>query len=309
MKVLAFAHIPPPHHGQSYMVQLMLENVGRPKSAEGDELVFCHVNAQLSEDLEDIGAWRFGKLVLLLGYILKAWWVKLTQQPEIFYYVPAPAKRSAIYRDWLVLLFVAPLFRRRVLHWHSIGLGQWIAESAGQGFIRRCEAALTRLLFVGKELSLVLSENGRRDIEIFQSQRVVIMPNGIPDPCPEFNTHVLPARLARVREEGKRHIIVLIFLAHATRTKGLFDSVDAVARANVFLAQNPNGPRIRLTVAGTFVEEEEEQFLQERIRQDDLMLSERDGRAVVYMGYVGAKEKDRLLLSTDELCFASYFPI
>jgi len=28
MKLLVFAHTPPPHHGQSYMVQLMLEGFG-----------------------------------------------------------------------------------------------------------------------------------------------------------------------------------------------------------------------------------------------------------------------------------------
>ena len=28
MKLLVFAHTPPPHHGQSYMVELMLKNFG-----------------------------------------------------------------------------------------------------------------------------------------------------------------------------------------------------------------------------------------------------------------------------------------
>ena len=28
MKLLIFAHTPPPHHGQSYMVQLMLAGFG-----------------------------------------------------------------------------------------------------------------------------------------------------------------------------------------------------------------------------------------------------------------------------------------
>ena len=45
MKLLVFAHTPPPHHGQSYMVQLMLEGFGgdarrknsHPPSAHGIE--------------------------------------------------------------------------------------------------------------------------------------------------------------------------------------------------------------------------------------------------------------------------------
>jgi hypothetical protein len=35
MKVVVFAHTPPPHHGQSYMVQLMLEGFGRDKRNQG----------------------------------------------------------------------------------------------------------------------------------------------------------------------------------------------------------------------------------------------------------------------------------
>ena len=38
MKLLVFAHTPPPHHGQSYMVQLMLEGFGgdRRKASYGN---------------------------------------------------------------------------------------------------------------------------------------------------------------------------------------------------------------------------------------------------------------------------------
>jgi hypothetical protein len=28
MKLLLFAHVPPPHHGQSYMVKLILDGIG-----------------------------------------------------------------------------------------------------------------------------------------------------------------------------------------------------------------------------------------------------------------------------------------
>src|SRR5205823_968373 len=76
MKLLVFAHTPPPHHGQSYMVQLMLEGLGgdhrtrkgraeAAKSGAARYGVECyHVNARLSKKLEDIGDLRIGKLVL-----------------------------------------------------------------------------------------------------------------------------------------------------------------------------------------------------------------------------------------------------
>ena len=74
MKLLVFAHTPPPHHGQSYMVELMLDGFGgdRRKSAGSSNAVRSHhglecyhVNARVSRELEDIGGVRLGKLLLL----------------------------------------------------------------------------------------------------------------------------------------------------------------------------------------------------------------------------------------------------
>src|ERR1700676_2306655 len=95
MKLLVFAHTPPPHHGQSYMVQLMLAGFGgdrrkgkRPSSADapviepvkanggGFGLQCYDVNARLSRKLEDIGDLRVGKFMLLLGYCLQAIWCR-----------------------------------------------------------------------------------------------------------------------------------------------------------------------------------------------------------------------------------------
>jgi glycosyltransferase involved in cell wall biosynthesis len=312
MKVLVFAHTPPPHHGQSYMVQMMLENVAKPGSTTG-ELVFYHVNARLSDGMDDIGAWRVGKLFLLLGYILQAWRLRWKYAPTAFYYVPAPAKRSALYRDWIVLLLAASLFRVRIFHWHAIGLGQWVTEGAKQGTLRRCEAWITRQLFSRNELSLVLDEQGRRDIQVFSPQRIAVLPNGIPDPCPDFAFALLPERLRRWKkqmEPEKKPLFELLYLAHATRTKGLFDAIDAVAFANARLVAEKSPVRMRLTVAGAFLNREEETAFQMRRQEADLALATGadPGCAVVYAGYVESREKDHLLRSCDALCFASYFP-
>ena len=110
MKLLVFAHTPPPHHGQSYMVQLMLAGFGGDRRRQAQPAtdggptrglgVECyHVNARLSKKLEDIGEMRLGKFVLLLGYCLQAIWCRFRYGVDTFYYIPAPGKRSALYRD------------------------------------------------------------------------------------------------------------------------------------------------------------------------------------------------------------------
>jgi glycosyltransferase involved in cell wall biosynthesis len=316
MRVLVFAHIPPPLHGQSYMVRLMLENLGNAGPDPKQNVTLFHVNARLSDGLEDIGSWRIRKIFRLAGYILQAWWMRWKHSIDAIYYVPAPpANRGALYRDWLVLFLVFPLFKITLLHWHATGLGQWISEESSAGTLRRLEAWITRRLFSGHDLSCVLNEWGRRDIEIFAPRHIAIVANGIPDPCPDTASTILAERQERTRQRTQATAVhpalfELLYLAHATRSKGLFDALDAVALANTRLVQNQNGWRFRLTVAGAFLHREEEDIFRERISRDDLQLNS-EGKvisAVIYAGHVGPGEKERLLRQSDAMCFASYYP-
>ena len=143
MKLLVFAHTPPPHHGQSYMVQLMLSGFGgdhrrsQPMMLDWQStpspkefgLECYHVNARLSQKLEDIGDLRIGKFILLLGYCAQAIWCRFRYGVTNFYYIPAPGKRSALLRDWMVMLICRPFFKRIILHWHAAGLAKWLETS------------------------------------------------------------------------------------------------------------------------------------------------------------------------------------
>src|SRR5277367_3036947 len=126
MKLLVFAHTPPPHHGQSYMVQLMLSGFGgnrrdpaNQKQARSTHYgIECyHVNAQVSRELEDIGDFRFAKLLSLMGYCLQAIWCRFRYGVTTLYYIPAPGKHSALYRDWIVMLLCRPFFPKIIFHW------------------------------------------------------------------------------------------------------------------------------------------------------------------------------------------------
>jgi hypothetical protein len=70
------------------MVQLMLEGFGgdqrktrdphsdKATSGSAEPLECYHVNARLSQNLEDIGDLRVGKFILLLWYCLQAIWCR-----------------------------------------------------------------------------------------------------------------------------------------------------------------------------------------------------------------------------------------
>src|SRR5438876_11333710 len=95
MKLLVFAHKPPPHHGQSYMVELMLNGFGgdyRKSVAEPDEnepknsVIKCyHVDCRLSRGIDDIGRPRSAKIFWLIKYSLEALWCRFRYKVHCFY--------------------------------------------------------------------------------------------------------------------------------------------------------------------------------------------------------------------------------
>jgi glycosyltransferase involved in cell wall biosynthesis len=333
MKLLVFAHTPPPHHGQSYMVQLMLAGFGgdhraarcalhpspapppdgqaaglAPGAALGIECY--HVNARLSQKLEDIGDFRIGKFLLLLGYSAQAIWCRVRYGVTTLYYIPAPGKRSALYRDWLVMLLCRPFFKHIILHWHAAGLAKWL-----ETVVQLRSRALTYRLMKQVDLSIVLSKFNQADAEKLFSRRIVVVNNGIPDPCPNFAEEVLPPRKARLAARRKLlsgaeltpadlqdgrdpRFFNVLYLAHCTREKGLFDTLDAVAVANRKLAQAHSPILLRLSVAGDFINASEREEFQRRVAQPDLRLPP---------ACPPVPGKQRILAESDCFCFPTYY--
>jgi len=320
MKLLVFAHTPPPHHGQSYMVKLMLDGLGgdrrhTPSGTPPPAGIECyHVNCRYSDTFEDIGSFRVEKMWLVVRYCLEAIWCRFRFGVRVFYYVPAPGKRAALYRDWAVMLICRPFFRDFIHHWHAVGLGDWL-RSEGTWF----ERWVTHRLLGHCSLGISLAIPSMRDALWFRSRRVEIVPNGIPDPCVDFEEAVLPRRRARVQArhrllagqslsetertaaDGDPEIFRVLYLAHCTREKGLFDTLEAVAVANAKLFHEGSPLRCHLIVAGAFLDPREEVEFQRRIAEPDLM------GTVRYAGFAGTAEKNALLRQSDCLCFPTFY--
>lgn len=332
MKLLVFAHTPPPHHGQSYMVRLMLEGFGgdrrsQPTEVPGGYGIDCyHVNARFSSTPQQTGGFQFKKPLLLLGYCLQAIWCRFRFGIRNFYYIPAPGQRAALYRDWLVMLFCRPFFKRIIFHWHAAGLPCWL-ETSASGLAR----GFTHSLMDRVDLSIVLSQFNRVDAEKLVSKRIQIIGNGIPDPCPQFKQEILPKRLARFEtrqpllagQAGGLHLARVLYLAHCTREKGLFDALDAIALANRRLASSSSQLRLHLTVAGEFLNTLERDEFQERLQNPDLQLpipyrplvteANKDPdvssppSAIRYLGFISGPQKARAFAESDLFCFPTFY--
>lgn len=322
VKLLVFAHTPPPHHGQSYMVKLMLDRLGgdaRERAKAGlppGEVECYHVNARYSETLEDIGSFRYGKGWLVVRYCIEAIWCRFRYGVSTFYYVPAPGKRAALYRDWIVMLLCRPFFRHFIHHWHAVGLGDWL-RSEGSWF----ERWVTHRLLGDASLGIALAIPSMRDALWFTTQRVELVANGIPDPCPDFEERIALRRKARVSlrrdllagqpvsKDDPRSadagadadVFRVLYLAHGLREKGVFDALEAISVAQQRSTEERLGIRFHLTVAGEFPRDDERAEFEARISRPDLK------GIVDYAGFVTGDAKRQLLEQSDCLCFPTYY--
>ncbi len=96
------------------MVKLMLDNFGgdrRGKAPAPTHDIECfHVNARFSNDLANIGSFSIQKILRLIKFGAEAVWCRFRYGADVFYYVPAPPKRVAFYRDCFVLFVVSSIF-------------------------------------------------------------------------------------------------------------------------------------------------------------------------------------------------------
>jgi glycosyltransferase involved in cell wall biosynthesis len=304
MKVVVFAHTPPPFHGQSYMVKLMLDGLReRQRLVGSSDLQLFHVDSKLSSNLEAIGEFQWSKLILLLKYCARAYFCRFVHGADTLYYVPAPGLRAALYRDWIVMFFCRPIFKKVILHWHAVGLGEWLETTA-----RRWEKRVSLWLLGNVDLSIILSDFSRIDATRFSPRRIEVVPNGIPDPCPDFQESILPDRRRRFRErsEGKPTDFTILFFSACTAAKGVFATLDAIAILNQRLNARRSLMTARLIIAGDFASPKEREKFQDRIRQADLN-GVPSGERVSYEGFVAGEAKNKLFRKADCLCFPTRY--
>jgi glycosyltransferase involved in cell wall biosynthesis len=316
------------------MVELMIQGLQRhawqvldqPKesrtASEGRHFLY-HVNARVSDDLKDVGGIRPQKLLRLLRYCCQALWYRVRFGADTLYYIPAPAKKSAIVRDWIVMALVRPWFRQTVLHWHAVGLGLWAhARSSADdpkhprifGGVERIAKTITRWLYARADLAIVLTEHNRAEAELLSPRRTIVVANGIEDPCPDFEKCLLPLRRERLRarmnlEESGGDLsspveFRILFLGHCTREKGLFDALEAVKIANVRLRAQCSPLHLVLTVAGQFMNEDEEIEFRRWLDEDR---EKGECPRVRYAGFLDASSKDLAFKEHDCLVAPSHW--
>ena len=102
----------------------------------------------------------------------------------------------------------------------------------------------------------------------------------------------------------------VLFLAHCTREKGLYDALEGVFDAQRQLGREHSPIRLELTVAGEFLSEGERQTFQKTVARFAA-----DGEScgdavptVAYVGFAAGERKDLLFRESDCFCFPTFYP-
>jgi len=321
-RVLIYAQVPPPLHGQSVMVQLLVEGLretGQVDLGNGTDeadgtkkadVAFVHINPQLSHDLADIGRWRPGKILSVFKFVWQAICAKFRYKLDTFYFVPAPPKREALYRDWAVLLLCRLFFPKLVLHWHCIGQRDFFATK-----LNALERWLGHLCYDRATVSVALSKFSEDEASMFRPKKSVVVPNGIPDPCPQFDAEVWPERqkraqfLAASAQSSAGDFYEVLFVAGRFAPKGLFDALKAVHQANAHMDRGGLPRRFRLTVAGPFENQSERDRFDADVRDlNNGFVRQGDAPLCVYAGWADEAKKRELYRAADCFIFPTTYP-
>lgn len=287
------------------MVKLLLDGfkteaeLGLPETTQAR--VTCHhVNAHFSRDMADIGQFRWQKAFLIIRYCFAAIVLRIRHGVENFYYVPSPALKNPLIRDWIILLICRPFFKRIFLHWHAAGLGHWL-EKTQSPFTRW----LSHRVLDHADLSIAVSQVNIPDSAKFHPKHQALVYNGISDPFPEFTSNILPLRIERLRQRmANTHNtceINVLYLSLCCKEKGLMDTLHAIHIANTEKCTDGKKIKLKLKVAGQFLNPEEEKLFYNTISELSL---EGD---VTYAGFLGGESKHKAFVEADIFCLPTYY--
>jgi len=103
----------------------------RGEPPEDAEIIDCyHVDCGQSEQMSDAVRFRWKHAFFVLHACLEAIWRRVRFDIRHLYYVPAPGRRPALYRDWIVMALCRAIFPHVICDWQRTGLGDWLKRDA-----------------------------------------------------------------------------------------------------------------------------------------------------------------------------------
>ncbi len=279
-RVLVVGQTPPPYHGQSIMLERLIQG-----NLAGVEL--HHVRLAFSKSMDDVGRFQWGKVFHLLGVLGRMVAARVAGGVNILYYPPAGPQRVPMWRDLLLLIATRWMFRKTIFHMHAGGISSLHEQLSPP--VRW----LFRRAYFYPDAVVRMSDRTPDDARGLRARAEFLVPNCADD---EWETY-RGLREVRGSEAGRPAAapLRLLYLGTVCETKGILDLLAACRR----LAQG--GTPFELHIVGSF----QPAAFQAKLRQQlaDLDLQPH----VVIHGQLTGRDKFMTFAQADVFCMPTFY--
>jgi glycosyltransferase involved in cell wall biosynthesis len=232
-----------------------------------------------SESANSVGRLEFKKVFHLVYLIFNAIKIRFSDKIEILYYFPAGPNMNPIIRDFILLSFIRPFFKRTIFHFRAAGLSDFLKE---KNTILR---TFLRLPYNKPDIAIQLSSYNPPDGKYIGAKTTLIVPNGIED---RFDPKKRISKLEKSR-------LSILFVGALHRSKGIFNLIEA---ASIIIMEYDN---VVFDVLGEFYDPGTEEEINRLINKNNMSK---------YINFHGVKldqEKWKYFYEADIFCFPTYF--
>lgn len=269
-RVLIIGPTPPPYNGMSMATDLVINSVRNAVSV-------IHLDTADRRGLSNIGKIDFRNVFLAAWHGLQYFTILLLKRPKIVY-VPIAQDWLAFLRDSLFLVPARLLRKKLVVHLHGGHFGTFYQNSHApmRWLVRFALSKSERAIVLGTILRTVFDG-------VIPSDRVLIVPNGIPDSFHDSAT---------ATSNGRRPTI--LFLSTLMKEKGTLDVIGALPG---IVKEVPN---VRVVFAGEWYRQKDKEAA-------DALVGELDLRSHVdFIGTVEGTAKCDVLRNVDVFAIPTY---
>ena len=276
-RVLLVGQTPPPFHGQSVMIQKILE-------AEYPGTRLYHVRMGFSDEIDEIGLFKVKKIFSLMRLISRIYWLRVSYDVRVLYYPPAGPKWVPVLRDLAILLTTRWLFDKVIFHFHACGISQW-CKTRGP-FTR----LLLRLAYFRPDAAIRASRLSINDGKELGAIQEFIIPCGIEDEARPYLSQAVAARASRDK------CGTIIYVGWLSEEKGVLVLIEAARRLK------ERGCHYQLHFVGKFASSDFERLVMQKIEQYHL------GHHVRFSGVLTGASRAVAYAAADVFCFPSHHP-
>jgi len=266
--ILLVGQTPPPYHGQAVVSAMLLDHDWKDLEVE-------RLRMSYSDTIDEVGKAGVGKIIHLLGLILKTWWIALSKRPRILYYLPASANKVPVIRDIIYLGLVRWLFPRTVFHYHAGGLPEYL-ETAG------LLGKVAQKIYSKADLSVEICRTEHSPGRIFGAKQTKYIANGL-------DVELVP----RSRPDDAEARV--LFLGALNEGKGVLDVIRATQLGRA------NRSQFHVHMVGAWASEE---FREEA----EMLIAEKElENTIQFPGPISGNEKWQAYADADLFVFPSHY--